>query len=380
MEIEELKDPNRRPYMCPNRKLNRQAGFSMMELMISLATMTIVTGCAFALIGGSIKYTHATFHLTDAEQTLRTAHEIINRDLTTAGNGLRGVSMIKLPKAFVANYLTLAPDPTDPNYVNLALVVSDDNVPTNTAVPQSNPAATVLGGSDRITMLTQDTTFNNGNAVSLFAGQITVSGSNTNLAVGAANIGLFQAGEIYAVNTQNGMAFGVISSVNTTTNTLVMTNGDVLGLNETSSTAPIYTVAGLALGSSTAASIIRMQIIHYYVKANNLLVRRVFGVKGAAFADSVIAEHVTNLQFRYLLNKTDPNGFVPQPVGQVAAADQLTVREVETTIAVETVRAVNVVTNSNSPTVGCGASPNGKQSICTTTATTVRNLQFRKAL
>ena len=96
--------------------------------------------------------------------------------------------------------------------------------------------------------------------------------------------------------------------------------------------------------------------------------------------DSIIAEHVVNLQFRYLLNKTDPNGFVPQPVRQVAPADQLTVREVEATIAVETVRAVNAVTNSNSPSSMCGASANGKQTICTTTATTVRNLQFRKAL
>jgi hypothetical protein len=176
------------------------------------------------------------------------------------------------------------------------------------------------------------------------------------------------------------MAFGVVTSVNTATNTLIMTNGDVYGLNQTSATAPIYAVAGLALGPSAAASIIRMQIIHYYVNTNNLLIRRVFGVRGGAFVDSVIAEHVTNLQFRYLLNKTDPNGFVPQPTGLVAPADLLTVREIETTLAVETVRAVNVVTNSNSISVGCGASANGKQSVCSTTATTVRNLQFRKAL
>jgi Tfp pilus assembly protein PilW len=354
--------------MCPNRKLKRQAGFSMMELMISLTTMTIVTGCAFALIGGSIKFTNTTYHMTDAEQTLRTAHEIIHRDLTTAGNGLRGVSAIKVPRAFVINYLTLAADVADPN--NLALVVSDDNVPASTAVAQSSPAATVLGGSDRITMLSQDTSFNNGNTVSLAASQITVSGSNTNIAVGATNVGLFQAGEIYAVNTQVGMAFGVITSINTTTNTLIMTNGDVYGLNQTSSTAPIYQVAGLASGPSTPGSLMRMQIIHYYVNANNLLIRRVFGVRGVGFVDSVIAEHVVNLQFRYMLNKTDPNGFVYQPVTQVALADQTTVREVETTLAVETVRAVNVVTNSD----------NGHQRISTTTATTVRNLQFRKAL
>ena len=71
---------------------------------------------------------------------------------------------------------------------------------------------------------------------------------------------------------------------------------------------------------------------------------------------------------------------MPPPVRQVPPADRQTVREVETTLAVETVRAVNVVTNSNSISTGCGASANGKQTICSTTATTVRNLQFRKAL
>jgi hypothetical protein len=44
---------------------------------------------------------------------------------------------------------------------------------------------------------------------------------------------------------------------------------------------------------------------------------------------------------------------------------------VETTIGVETVRAVNTVTNANA-----NSSANGKQTIQTTTATTVRNLQF----
>jgi prepilin-type N-terminal cleavage/methylation domain-containing protein len=354
--------------MCPNRKLNRQAGFSMMELLISMGVMTIITAAAFALIGGSLKFTNATYHMTDAEQSLRTAHEIINRDLTTAGNGLRGVQMINVPRGFVTSYLTLTADIADPN--NLALVLSDDNVPGTTAVPQSSPAVNVLDKSDRLTMLTQDTYFNNGNAVLLSAGNITVSGSNTNIAVGATNIGLFQVGEIYAISSQN-LAFGVITSINNTTNTLIMSNGDVYGINKTGATAPISAVSAVVSGVSTqAASLKRMQIIHYYVNANNLLIRRVFGVKGVGFVDSPIAEHVTNLQFRYLLNKTDPNGFVYQPVRQVDPADRQTVREVETTIAVETVRAVNVVTNSD----------NGHQKISSTTATTVRNLQFGKAL
>ena len=115
----------------------------------------------------------------------------------------------------------------------------------------------------------------------------------------------------------------------------------------------------------------RLQIIQYFVDANNLLIRRVYGVKGSAFVDNVIAEHVTNIQFRYMVNLVDANGFVPQPSRQLATSEQqLAVREVETTVAVETLRAVNVVTANN----------NGKQVTSSTTATTVRNLQFRRAL
>ena len=355
--------------MCSNRKIKRQAGFSMIELMISLATMTIITGAAFALIGSSIKFAGSTYHMTDTEQGLRTAHEVINRDLTTAGDGLKGIGTIQVPKAFVQSYLTQTPIviSTNPNYVNLALVTSDDAVPANTAVPQASPAADVLTNTDRLTLLTQDyTTFPN--PVTVLAGKITVSTPNTVIVVPSADIGKFQAGEMYALLAQNSAAFFVISSVNSSTSTLTVTNGDIYSINQTGTGTPLNVVSA---GGTLPSTIVRIQIIHYFVNSNNLLVRRVFGVKGSTFVDNVIAEHVTNMQFRYLVNLLDANGFVPQPVrGLSTSQQQLAVREVEATIAVETVRAVNTVTANNS----------GKQVVSSTTATTVRNLQFRQAL
>ncbi len=357
--------------MSSNRKINRHDGFSMIELMIALATMTLVVGAAFSLIGSSIKFSAATYHTTDSEQGLRTAHEIVNRDLTTAGDGLRGIGTINVPKSFVQNYLTLTPvvEPPTSNYVNLSLVNSDDNIPASTAVPQASPAANFLPGCDRITLLTQDTSFNNGaGSVSLPANKITIASPNTTLLLTSTDIGKFQANEVYAIISQGSAAFGIVSSVNSSTNTIVMTNGDTYGLNQTDTTSPIYIATS---NGAKPASIVRLQIIQYFVNANNLLIRRVYGVKGATFVDNVIAEHVTNVQFRYLVNLTDANGFVPQPVRQLSTSQQqLAVREVETTIAVETLRAVNAITANN----------NGKQVISSTTATTVRNLQFRQAL
>ena len=152
-----------------------------------------------------------------------------------------------------------------------------------------------------------------------------------------------------------------------------MTNGDGLGLNQTGATAPISKVSVVFSGVSTQnASIIRLQIIQYYVNSNGLLMRRVFGIKSGGFTEAPVAEHVTNLQFRYNTSISDANGFVTQPVTVISTPiQQASLREVETTIGVETVHAVNAVTNANA-----NSSANGKQIIQTTTATTVRNLQF----
>lgn len=349
-----------------------QHGFSLMELLIAMTVMTIVMGAAFVLLGRSLNFANVTYQMTEAEQTLRTSHELVNRDLTTAGDGLRAVSTIKVPVGFVQNYLTRTPvvDPATPNYPNLGLVTSDDNVPASTAVPQTNPAKSVRAGTDRASLLVQDTNFS---PVSLLAGRVTYNGTSTSIVVPAADIGRFQPNEIYAILSNGSVAFGVITSISAGTYTLVLTNGDALSINETGANAPIFQVTQMnttTKASTQAASIIRLQIIHYFVTNDGLLIRRVFGVRGASFLDSIVGEHVNNLQFRYLLNTPDPDGFVAPPVSQLSLENQADVRQVEATIVVETVRAIN---NTN-------AGNNGRQTITSTMATTVRNLQFREAL
>ena len=357
--------------MFANRK--RQDGFSMMELLVSLVTMTVVVGASLALIGSSIKFAHSTYNMTDAEQGLRTAHEMINRDLVTAGDGMKGIGKITTPIAFVQNYLTRTPvlNGSDMTHGDVGLVTSDDNIPANIAVPQASSAVNFQTGSDRISMLVKDTSFPD---VSVAAAKISQVGSNTNIVVLSGDINKFQVGEIYAIVSQDA-TFGVVSAVNTATFTVTLTNGDVYSINQTGPTSPVYAVAQLnptTLISAQAVAIVRLQLIQYYVDSSGLLHRRVFGIKGAGFADSIVAEHVTNLQFRYMTNISDANGFVKQPIRVITSAEQTAVREIETNISVETVRAVNATTNGNANS--------GRQSISQTTATTVRNLQFRQAL
>jgi Tfp pilus assembly protein PilW len=360
-----------------------QAGYSMLELMIALGCTLVIGAASLSLIGKSIKYANSTYNVTDAEQSLRNAQEVINRDLTSAGDGLRGIGTITAPLAFVQSYITRTPVTcNDANFPCVGVVTSDDSIPASTAVPQSNPAVNFQTNSDRISMLIRDTTFNNGNTVSLFAGKISVSGTSTNIVVGTSEIGLFQVGEIYALTSQNSAAFGVVSGVNSLTKTVTLTNGDAYGLNQNSGTSSISQVSTFVLNLNTSpVAIMRLQIIQYYVTSSGLLIRRVIGVSGKGFNDSVVAEHVSSLQFRYVTSLTDSNGNVIQPMRVLSSStEQNAVREIETTIGLETVGTVNSVTNANSSTSVCGANANGKQNICSTTHTTVRNLQFRQAL
>ena len=95
--------------------------------------------------------------------------------------------------------------------------------------------------------------------------------------------------------------------------------------------------------------------------------RRVFGVSGAGFRESMIAEHVLDVQFNYSLITTDALGNVT-PSATTAltnSAQQLAVRQVEVRVTVETPHAIQ----------------NGsRQPMTMTTSTSVRNMQFRQAL
>jgi Cu/Ag efflux protein CusF len=358
----------------------------MLEMMIALTTTLLVAAASFSLMRSSVKFANATYNVTEAEQSLRSAHEAVNRDLTTAGDGLRGIGTINAPTAFVSGYLTRTPVTcNDPAYPCVGLVTSDNSIPASTAIPQANPAANFLSGADRISMIVRDTDFNLSNSVSVPAGKLSVSGTSTKLVVNTtAEINLFHSGEIYALTSQNSAAFFVVSGVDVPNKTITVTNGDTYGINANSSTSPIYLTAAVSSTTSlstVASSIMRLQLIQYFVTDTNLLMRRVFGVANAGFLDTVVAEHVTNMQFRFMTNLTDANGFVRQPFSNLSSSsEQTAVRQVETTLGVETLRAVNVVTNSNSASTVCGDNPNGKQNICSTTSTTVRNLQFRTAL
>ena len=242
--------------------------------------------------------------------------------------------------------------------MTLPIITSDDDVAAATPVAAASPAVNLRAGTDRITLLSIDPTFT---IVSLPANAITPSGSNISITPAQLAQSNFQLGEIYFINSQYGATFGSVTNVSTGTNpNLVFGNSDVYGLNAPGNSGPIRFVSRGPNNQPVPTTLMRMRIIQYFVDANGLLVRRTFGTRGSGFIDSVIGEHVMNLQFRYIMNNFQ------QPVSHLSTAQQqVAVRQVEAAVVAETVHPVI----------------NGaRQQLTATTVTSVRNLQFRQAL
>lgn len=335
-----------------------------MELLIVITLLLIVLGAVLLLLKDSLKLSTVTYELTEAQESLRTAQEYISRDLITAGDGLRNINNICLSSNFVSNYLTKnnTGSSCGTGLVNLPLIQSDNDLPSTTTVTGTNPVVKVRSTpslTDRITILQIDPSFT---PITLPPNAIVASGSN--ISVSAADINKFNEGEIYFITSSAGATFGTITNLSINSRNLIFAANDAYDLNKPGNGGPINIVSDKGTLPTT---IMRMRMIHYFVNENGLLVRRVFGVGGGSgYVDSVIAERVVNLQFRYFLNLFDDTGFVGQPVAQLVTEEQqAAVRQVEATVTTETVRPV----------------VDGKtQTISSTTTTSVRNLQFREAL
>jgi len=93
-----------------------------------------------------------------------------------------------------------------------------------------------------------------------------------------------------------------VTNKDTANRTLSFSSGDTFGLNLSGASHNFQIISNSGV---LATSLQRMMIIHYYINASGFLVRRVFGVQGTGFRDSIIAEHILNVQYNYSLDTTD---------------------------------------------------------------------------
>lgn len=363
--------------MHASLRSHNQQGFSIIEMMVATTVMLIVTSAVVALLKNSLTIANTTYELTDAQESLRTSQEWINRDLMNAGDGLKSMTYIPVNETFIRAYLTRTPiaDATIPSLaINLGILTTDNNLPTGITTPAPlppggpSPAPTpppiqLLAGTDRQTILEIDPDLASNpqvfpTSISSTGELITLPASTT-----TADMGRFTLGDIYFLTSSRGGTFASITAINPTAKTLTFAAGDTLGLN-----SPLEVnnrIKDISASGTLPTTLQRMRIIHYFVDANGLLRRRVFGERGAPFRDNIIAEHVRSVQFVYSLG-LDTGGNPVQPTSLLTTPQQqVNISQVEVTVTVETPHALE---NGSRPLLS------------TTTSTSLRNMQFRQAL
>jgi prepilin-type N-terminal cleavage/methylation domain-containing protein len=128
----------------PRNARHGQAGFTMVEMLISTAIMLIITGSVFALMNPSYGTFRAQPEVADMQQRMRVAADTVQSDLIMAGAGMYSGSMVGTLDAYFSPLLphrvgTISPDPAGTFNANpqcpttCAKAVTIMYVPTTTA-------------------------------------------------------------------------------------------------------------------------------------------------------------------------------------------------------------------------------------------------------
>ena len=89
----------------------RERGFTMVELMVSLAITTVILGATMAAMGDAVKATDSATQITTLNNGLRTGMDLMIRDLMQAGQGLPAGRVIGLPNGNGATMIMLPGPP-----------------------------------------------------------------------------------------------------------------------------------------------------------------------------------------------------------------------------------------------------------------------------
>src|ERR1044072_8253632 len=100
---------------------HRQGGYTLWELMLTMAIMLAVMAIAMRFMNASVSISHVTREMTEAQQNLRTAPEFSGRALTGAGYGMEAIISPRLPETFLSNYVTSDPV-EDEDYADLGVL------------------------------------------------------------------------------------------------------------------------------------------------------------------------------------------------------------------------------------------------------------------
>lgn len=276
-------------------KSNGDAGFSMIELVVSMAIFLIVSASVFGLLQVARQSKSIVNENSSLNKNVRLALSIVGRDTYNAGFGYPLRNTVVLPDNRLSTLLGI-PNDSDTSRDTIAPIIAGNNLTLNTY----NTVANVR--TDQITMLFKDATFNPVGGVSqtlsINAATTTGTGIDEIVPISGSNT-LCRVNDLYLISGNTGSTLGVSTALSGT-NIVQFSNGDVLGFNLTGTTGPLRAI-------TVPATIQRVRMITYFVTADGTFTRREYvnvpaATPAVGFVDEPLIYGVENLQIQYVMD------------------------------------------------------------------------------
>lgn len=216
-----------------SRDAHSRGGFSVLELIITMAIFSMVMGGVFASMTSALRANEAVKLTTQMNNNLRVAMDLVVRDLTQVGQGLPLGRVVGIPTGPGALPVR-RPGPFDPVGAPDTIVEQFDPalvaLSAVTAGPGMGPVVETLP-TDLITTLSADNAFEDIELVDLTATSMTVSpdvviGDDPD--AGGDNI---RVGDLIMFTKQSHSTLKYVTAIDED-NTVLFENGDPLNLNQ----------------------------------------------------------------------------------------------------------------------------------------------------
>lgn len=296
-----------------------ESGFSLLEMLISMALLTVVMGATLGGLSDVMKGNETVMMISSANNTLRGGMDIMVRDLLQVGSGLPASHSITIPSGTGSSAVRI---PGPPGMPALLTTASDLTLPA--LMPHARQGPPVDGvQTDFVGMLMADNALLNATLTAVSDTSVTVAAGPT-LDVGPDRV---TPGQLMMIQKGSLSTLVQVTSVNYAGRVLTFADGDSLNLNQSSAASGSLAAlnASPPINSAANTTVTRVRLITYYIDADlnperPRLVRRVNNGDPMVFDNTLgtaVAFDIPDLQLTYDIN----NGLGNPGAVEMLAAD-----------------------------------------------------------
>ncbi len=279
-----------------------QRGFSLAEVLVSMAVGLLVMGCAVSLFKQSMDSAWLINQKSEMQQGARAAINAITADLSIAGTGMPygGVTLPNGSKSSAVHY-GCSGTACYINAGNGGTLASGQLTPV---IPGHDSGAITDDTTDTLTLVYVDYSSSLSQyplkSITPSGSQITVD-PRTSPGLGDPAVGI-NTGDLIILSNSNGAAVGVATNVTPNSGKIDFANSDPLNINQPS--AAFGNIASIGQGGYPPTTAARLLMVTYYIDTATGTPRLMRQVN--AHNPIPVADNIENLQISYdILNSGD---------------------------------------------------------------------------